>query len=190
MKKLVSIALILALSASMLSFSASATALTTTPTSNQEDISHVTVYDIDKAEMECLAATNLETMERVMANTPTNWEGKIENVMLINLDVMPMATLTDVEVPANTAVFFTSEYMTRVTMSVEYMPTNLDLYFGIGTKSDGTGNHWANKATGGSGSAVITPNTSGWYYPYLANGNDKVMYVDFSYTSVAAISVD
>ena len=190
MKKVVSIALTLALSASMMCFSASAAALTTTPTGNQEDISHVVIYDIDQAKMEHLAATNLETLETVMANTPTNGEGKIENVMVINLDVMPMATLKDVEVPAKTAVFFTSEYLTRITMSVEYMPTNLDLFFGIGTKSDGTGNHWTNKATGGRGSAVITPNASGWYYPYLANGNDKVMYVDFSYTSVTTISVD
>lgn len=123
------------------------------------------------------------------ANTPTNGDGQIDHIIVLNADLMLRTSYTNLEVPANTAIYFTSEYLTTITMSVSYMPSNLTLYYGISRYNNGSGNHWANSATGGSGSATITPGTTRSYYLYLANGNSKVMYVDVNYTALASMKL-
>ena len=109
--------------------------------------------------------------------------------LTLNADLMSRTSYTNLEVPANTVIYFTSEYLTTITMSVSYMPSNLTLYYGISRYNNGSGNHWANSATGGSGSATITPGTTRSYYLYLANGNSKVMYVDVNYTALASLKL-
>lgn len=188
-KRSISLVLVFSLSISLLCGAAAATSVESSPTGNPDDITNVIFNTVPEAESSAAVAADVEE-ETVVTDSPTNGEGRIDNVIVIDSEVMPLGNYTDIEVPANTAVFFASEYLTQITMSVEYMPSNLDLYYGIGTKSDGTGNHWANKATGGSGSVVIAPGTTKSYYPYLANGNSKVMYVDFSYYAIASIGTD
>lgn len=122
--------------------------------------------------------------------SPTNGTGKIDNVIVVDLDVMPLTSYTDIEVPANTVIYFTSEWIQTINMSVSYKPKNLDLYYGIALYNTGSGNHWANCATGGSGSAKIVPGKTKSYYLYLANGNDKVIYADVTYTVTGTLSLD
>ena len=70
-------------------------------------------------------------------------------------------------------------------MSVEYMPSNLSLYYGIATSnSTKPENVWEKKATGGSGRSTIKPTRTGKYYPYVANPNSKVMYADVICTRI------
>lgn len=192
MKKFVSLVLTLVLSMSIMSIPASAIWETESPTGNEGNIFNVIFDDGIQAKQNRPAANDVVTGETILTNTPTNGEGRIDRIVVVDLDATPLASYEEYELPANTAVFFAAEAISSIDMSVDYVPSNLDLYYGIGTKSDGTGNHWANKATGGSGSASICPDNNRCrnYYPYLANGNSKTMYVDFSYSATCWISLD
>lgn len=157
-------------------------------TNGKGEIDHIILNDVlpEEEKLSTKSSASPDT-EMVISDSPTNGNGEIKHIIVIDSEVMPLATYKDYELPANTAVFFAGESVTSAKMSVEYMPTNLDLYYGLGTKPDGSGTHYANRATGGSGSTTIRPSKTTFLYPYLANGNSKTMYVDFSYTITTAV---
>ena len=157
-------------------------------TNGKREIDHIILNDVlpEEEKLSTKSSASPDT-EMVISDSPTNGNGEIKHIIVIDSEVMPLATYKDYELPANTAVFFAGESVTSAKMSVEYMPTNLDLYYGLGTKPDGSGTHYANRATGGSGSTTIRPSKTTFLYPYLANGNSKTMYVDFSYTITTAV---
>lgn len=189
MKKIMAAALatVLVLSCSMVAFAVQREE--SSPTGGDGRIDNIIFDDSTAAteQSEPEIAITKENTGTVIVDSPTNNMGEIKNIIVVDAGIMPLGSYTDYEVPANTAVFFAGENVTRATMSVSYKPTNVDLYFGLGTKSDGTGTHYANKATGGSGSATITPAKTTFLYPYLANGTSKVIYADFDYTIVTAL---
>lgn len=188
MKKLISFVLALVLSVGIVSAPAYAASPEVSATGNAADTSDFIVAEYSVAESS-EASLSDDMQRRILANTPTNGDGQIDNIIVLNADLMLRTSYTNLEVPANTAIYFTSEYLTTITMSVSYMPSNLTLYYGISRYNNGSGNHWANSATGGSGSATITPGTTRSYYLYLANGNSKVMYVDVNYTALASMKL-
>ena len=186
---MITICVSLALCAGLLCIPAFATTVESSPTGNPDDITNFIVVDYPESN-EFAVASAPEENTTTLTDSPTNGDGQIDNIIVLDLNIMPMSSYTDIEVPAHTAVYFTSKYFTSITMSVEYMPSNLTLHYGISNSSTGTGNHWANVATGGSGSATITPGNTRTYYLYVANGNDKVIYADVTYNAITAISMD
>lgn len=188
MKKLISFVLALVLSVGIVSAPAYAASPEVSATGNAADTSDFIVAEYSVAESS-EASLSDDMQRRILENTPTNGDGQIDHIIVLNADLMLRTSYTNLEVPANTAIYFTSEYLTTITMSVSYMPSNLTLYYGISRYNNGSGNHWANSATGGSGSATITPGTTRSYYLYLANGNSKVMYVDVNYTALASMKL-
>lgn len=131
----------------------------------------VLIYDVEK-----------EEDDTIIASSPTNGDGEIKQVIVVDTDLMPLTSYTDVELPANSVMYFSGEWVSDVLLTVIYKPTNVAIYYGMAEKNDGTGNHYANRATGGTGSATISLPSREWLYPYLANGNSKTVYVDFVYT--------
>lgn len=127
-------------------------------TNGKGEIDHIILNDVlpEEEKLSTKSSASPDT-EMVISDSPTNGNGEIKHIIVIDSEVMPLATYKDYELPANTAVFFAGESVTSAKMSVEYMPTNLDLYYGLGTKPDGSGTHYANRATGGSGSTTIRP---------------------------------
>lgn len=127
-------------------------------TNGKGEIGHIILNDVlpEEEKLSTKSSASPDT-EMVISDSPTNGNGEIKHIIVIDSEVMPLATYKDYELPANTAVFFAGESVTSAKMSVEYMPTNLDLYYGLGTKPDGSGTHYANRATGGSGSTTIRP---------------------------------
>lgn len=182
MKKLISFVLALVLSVGIVSAPAYAVSPEVSTTGNAADISDFIVAEYSVAE-----SSDASISDDILANTPTNGDGQIDHIIVLNADLMSRTSYTNIEVPANTVIYITSVYLTGITMSVNYMPSNLTLYYGISIYNNGTGNHWANSATGGSGSATITPGITRYYYLYLANGNSKVMYVNLTYDAYASL---
>lgn len=121
---------------------------------------------------------------------PTNGDGQINHVYTVDMSVMPLTSYTDIEVPANSVAYLNVEYFTSITMSVSYTPSSLELYYGIARDNTGSGNHWANLATGGSGSTTITPGSTRNYYLYLANPNSEPITVDLTYTAITSLSLE
>lgn len=189
MKKFMSLGMALVLILGLMCVPASAMSIESSPTGNVADIRDIIAANYQAVEPS-MTTISAEVQETILSDSPTNGEGRIDHVIVLDADIMPLISYTDIEVPANSVIYFTSAYLTTITMSVDYKPSNLTLYYGISKNNDGTGNHWANSATGGSGSATITPGSSRTYYLYLANGNDKVMYVDVDYTAIGKLSLD
>jgi len=173
MKKIFTVALSVVLCVSML-FTSAAAAVVESPIENEEK----TKKNILNFEDSQHYKTILYSENENLADIFTNGEGRIDRIIIIDdSEIMPL--YSDVEVPANTAVFFDQKEFTKIDMSVEYMPTNLTLYYGIASSNTShPANVWEKKATGGSGRSTITPSRTGKYYPYVANPNSKVMYAD------------
>ena len=118
-----------------------------------------------------------------ISRSPTNGNGEIKHVIVVDTDLMPLTSYTDIELPPNSVMYFAGESVSDALMSVTYKPTNVSIYYGLAVNNDGTGNHYPYKATGGGGGASFSSSSGYEYlYPYLANGNSKTVYADFVYT--------
>ena len=102
-----------------------------------------------------------------ISSSPTNGNGEIKHVIVVDTDLMPLTSYTDIELPPNSVMYFAGESVSD----------------GLAVNNDGTGNHYPYKATGGGGGASFSSSSGYEYlYPYLANGNSKTVYADFVYT--------
>lgn len=174
MKKIFTVALSIVLCVSML-FTSAAAMVVDSPLENEGQTKR-NILNYDDSQ---LYKTILYSEDENLADIFTNGEGRIDHIIIISDDSGIMPLYSDVEVPANTAVFFEQKEFTRVDMSVEYKPTNLTLYYGIAnSNSDHPSYVLDETATGGSGRSIITPRRTGRYYPYVANPNNKVIYAD------------
>lgn len=189
MKKILSLAIVATMILSCTATAFAAPSMVDSPTNGEGQIDNI-IFDefaVSDEETEGLQAYANDEAVAVFSDSPTNNDGVIENIIVVDTDIMPMTSFTDYEVPARTVVLFAGQYLTYANMSVSYKPTNVDLYYGLADSDNGTGGYYANRATGGSGSATVTPRTTSTYYPYLANGTDKAIYADFEYSCVIAL---
>lgn len=137
-----------------------------------------------------LSVCGLPVYASPISESPSNGEGQINHILMVDMDVMPLASYDDIEVPANTAIYLKKEFLTSITMSISYTPSGLNLYYGIARENTGNGNHWPNLATNGSGSTTITPGSTRYYYLYLANTNSEAITADLTYTAIASTSLE
>ena len=96
-----------------------------------------------------------------ISSSPTNGNGDIKHVIVVDTDLMPLTSYTDIELPPNSVMYFAGESVSDALMSVTYKPTNVSIYYGLAVNNDGTGNHYPYKATGGGGGASFSSSSGG-----------------------------